>query len=900
MTKRKDNPADQPFGDSRLAEFLRRARPILAAERGWNAQSRMKLKSLADDLHLPRPLFEAALRQLQDSVSSGQVELTRYERHFVRFLEEQLKPLIGNVMTLPFERRAIGHGQRDFQIEHDRARELLRQVAHRMGIGRVSRLDAAEHVAALIDDAIAQATTANATTRSRIFESAKHWGVDPEQTGILIDNRLAANLQSMRPRSSIWIITLAIFASAGVLALVVWFLWAQLGPDNERNTNMKNNSSDSTMALDSPITDVGALPDFWSETTRRLWQEMQSGDGMMSIPRHLVESADGADRRQAIAPIVDLALCKSEPVRHKVQQFLIQIIDEDREISGPAINAMVARILLNGDLETISMRLIEEAFCAADFMQICKEQSTDKDVRGQIDDGMAESLGLSNEPGTDLTRQEVDTRMTRMAWQQLDAVASQNAELAARLYSPLFKLTQARSRETEALAWPVGLAIFSKNGEAWQWMREAWQVSFASASEDQLFQAFDVQTTCDDLDRSTWLLSVLAARMGIDGEGVSASKISDTIRARFGLTGETWIPAEARWDLLLDLPDYRVALEPDQRPTPQAIANAAWLATAAFLIWKAEQDTSSRFLDSFDQLIADGPQAVAIRGNQNRYWQSLPIYGRVQRRPLPTDIETRRLALEKLQNPAGLSSTARASALERLAEIADRFADVSPEQATAIVRIMLLANENPEIVAVEKFTFRFRHWANLATALSEQIMEPEISIDQAVTVASLLTELKFELHDTAAWRESLRRALLRQLADGLQRTAETQGDHADYQWDELHDYLMELGRIRCQAAGIAGHEFSPTRSPAELSRLILRQMIGDDPRIASTQLLADDNFQEAILTTALLTEVVNDDAAQAQLDNGGQSASLAADCPTALLACEQKLLAALVQQRKRN
>lgn len=896
MAKRPENSPEPSYGDSRLAEFLRRAKPILAAERGMTPQSRIKLKALADELHLPLPLFETAIGQLQGSAANAQVELTRYERQFVRFLEKQLEPLIGNVLTPSHEKWAIGHGESDFQIEHDRARDLVRQVANRMGIGRVSRLDAAEHVARLIDETIGQATTANATVRERIQKSAKRWGVDSKQAQILIDNRLTANLQSMRPRSSIWIILLAVFASVMVLALLVWVLSTQFAKSGKRQTPSTDNLSDSSEVSVNSRTAADAIPDFWRDETQRAWQELLANDRTNSVPRHLAFSVEVTDRQLAIAPIVNLALGETELIRDSAGQFLVQVIADDREISEVAIKTIAARLRIDRVSDSLTLRSLEEAFRAADLLHRCREQSVDLVVREQIDKAFAMTINASGNPGAESPQISANTQLTRLAWQRLDRLASHDTETAARLYSQVLKLTQPQSRESLSLAWPVGLKIFFANGEGWQLMREAWQVAFTSASDDQLFQAFDLLTPETDIDRTAWLLFVLAERLGIDQVGRSFSQISDSIRARFGLTSETWKPASARWELLVDLPDFRAAIEPVRQPTPQSIANVAWLSTAAFLMWQAEQQTNPRFLDLFDQIIADGPRVMSIRSQPVRNWQSLPVYGRVKRRPLPSDIEARRTALEKLENPTGLSSIVLAAALERLGNIADRFADVSPGQATSIVRFMLHASDDPEVVAVERFTPRFRHWANLATALSEQVLEPDVSIDQAVTIASLLMELNFEPGDATNWRKELHRALLRQLADGLQHTAEIQGDHTDYQWDELHDYMVELGRIRCQATGIANRESSAIGSPAELTRLVVRQLIGDDPRLVTTRMLADDDLQETILTTMLLTDVIK--RGGQSTDETDKSTTAVVDCPTVLLTCEQNLLLALVRQRE--
>ena len=75
----------------------------------------------------------------------------------------------------------------------------------------------------------------------------------------------------------------------------------------------------------------------------------------------------------------------------------------------------------------------------------------------------------------------------------------------------------------------------------------------------------------------------------------------------------------------------------------------------------------------------------------------------------------------------------------------------------------------PELVAVEQHGPRMNHWLNLAYACSDQVQEPGIAMDQAITVARVLTGLEFENRDQTGWSGALSRALRYRIADGLRR-----------------------------------------------------------------------------------------------------------------------------------
>ncbi len=202
---------------------------------------------------------------------------------------------------------------------------------------------------------------------------------------------------------------------------------------------------------------------------------------------------------------------------------------------------------------------------------------------------------------------------------------------------------------------------------------------------------------------------------------------------------------------------------------------------------------------------------------------------------------------------------------------------------------MLNATETPEVVAIEQQAPQLSHWLNLAWAVSDQVRSPETSLDQAVTVASLLTGLEFAGQDTDRWRSALRRALLQRIAEALQRTAELQGEEDDYLWDELNRYLMELYRIRCQGMAVPASQCRMAMSPAELNRLLIRQWSPTDRRLVTTGFLAADTLDDTILTGQLLVAVLGQDQYATQQQTDPESGGLPRPARQ-LLANEQELL----------
>ncbi len=606
MAKRADQSAGQGPTDSRVAQFLRRAAPVLAAERGWNPQSRMKLKSLADDLKLPGPLFEAALRQLEQGDWSAS-DLTRYETEFVRYLNRYFRQQPGRVLTATHEQRATAAGQSQFQIAPHRARDLIRQVASDLGLSRVSRLDAEAHIAALIDETIGGAAELTAGMKSRVLAAASTWGLEQNEAEILIANRIAANRPAASSRRYLGKYLLAALAGILVFALLVWLFLAQFGvPESP------GGSADVPVRPASGAPDSGVVfPAIWSDQTRSCWNDMAASDRQLALPRHLWLNEDPGERAAGLPVVLDLALGTVEPVGQQARQFLVSLVADQDPVTDELIHQLGLRIALPGADRISSGHVYESVFAAADLLTECCQSAGQPAVRAAIEAVFRQATGVAD-PGPN--RRQIDEALTLRIWQNVGAACPRQPAAAARLFPILLDMTRARTPDAGQWAWPCAVEIFSAPGDAWQFMRESMQGLIEQANEDQLFQLFDVTLRLpEEDDRTAWLLPRLARGLGIDAGPLSSDQLTGLLRRRFGLAERGWAPATVRWSLLRDLPDYRTLLDPQIAATPQSIADAAHLATAAWLLWRGEADANPGWLELSDELIAAGPRTLSVR-----------------------------------------------------------------------------------------------------------------------------------------------------------------------------------------------------------------------------------------------------------------------------------------------
>ena len=91
-------------GDARLESFLQKAAPIIAAERGINAKSRVMLEALARDSKLPDELFDQAIHMLQGAPPVARTKSRWYEA-YCKYLAKKFKDVPRGILTRSISRR---------------------------------------------------------------------------------------------------------------------------------------------------------------------------------------------------------------------------------------------------------------------------------------------------------------------------------------------------------------------------------------------------------------------------------------------------------------------------------------------------------------------------------------------------------------------------------------------------------------------------------------------------------------------------------------------------------------------------------------------------------------------------------------------------------------------------
>ncbi len=883
MARSSERPFDSSRGDSRLREFLRRAGPILASERGWNERSRLKLKSLAEDLKLPKRLFDAAIQRLQEGQLDWDKQLSLYEKKYTHYLRKQLGSTKDKVLTAAHEKKAVRIARRQFQIPRQRARQLLRQVADELGMSRVSQADAINHLENLIVETIGISTHVPDDTRTRLFAEGQNWGVDQSRIESMIQSTIEDNRKSVGSGSSFWIRATAGVISTLLMVVVAYFAYtiATSGDRMIALPHLDNPELEPATPSTPPEANFSA-PQWWSEETQATFDRLSNPPANTQIPIYSLIASRPSIRVDGYAELVQLAIRSGEPNEFEFGRLIASLFDDEQPALSQQIAQLIGRaIQLGADQVPKNEDAYRQAYVANRILSQCFGSTSNVDKRSMLCQQSLRSTGVSLEQPADKYVELSEIAIAEKQWRQLRALSYSNPQSAAKMVDSLRQSIPKHLREQfDEQEFATLMTILRSDSSAWEQLRQPLIRVIAGATEDQVYEMFGQASTTTNTELADWLAKQLAAVLGIDTENMQPAKIRKELKTKLEIQPDRSTDLTSRWQRLsrrLAPAQLRLASVVEKNSgqipqiDPQKIADVAFFATLSLVLKQAELQNDRTLWKQFDEMVTQRPRDLSIPPVRRDQPSNLPVYGRIKRRPLPSDLNAHRDALDKLKVYKDTSPQTRAIALQRLAESADRFADLSPEQATGVARYLLLADETPDVIAIDKFSNRFFHWANLAVAIADEIQANEVSVTQAVNIASQVCGIEFTEAIDSLSKESIQIAILERVAAGLQHTAEVQGEDTSYRWNALEKYLFDLYRIRCQAVGISAAAISGSSRANELLELLVlnyHPSSGDEAlrqQTRTNRFVAANDIEHLILNNQLLIEIVEQSALKTPL-----------------------------------
>ena len=297
--------------DQKLSDFFEQVAPILSLHRGINAQSRVMLNAVAEQLGMTEEELNRAIRALPRSVSGPDENDPRQRERresFRSYLRRAMAQLPNGIVTFRTHQRLIEAGEHFHGVAPQWIKPTINEVASETGVRFISREQAVEHVTALIADVLDGAVTVSHETRARVYAEGTRWGLDPMDVEALLrehteqtHRQLAADKQLTR-----WILISTAGTTALAIGGIVWLLFLrpslhrQLEPSTIRDT-----AAGQPEAKRKSVKPVESMPDWWDENTRLAAVNVRVAYPDLKEPLEQIQSIDASRRGTAYPQIIN-------------------------------------------------------------------------------------------------------------------------------------------------------------------------------------------------------------------------------------------------------------------------------------------------------------------------------------------------------------------------------------------------------------------------------------------------------------------------------------------------------------------------------------------------------------------------------------------------------------------
>ncbi|MCA9104175.1 MAG: hypothetical protein KDA83_02035 [Planctomycetales bacterium] len=471
MTPPSEEQPQLPKRDSRLEKFLHRAAPVIAAERGMTSAASMKLQAIADEMQLPRELFEQAISVLQQGPPQVR-RPNRYERAFQAYLEKELSKRSSEIVTHDVEQKAVKLGETKYQLDVPRARDIFSQVVKQLGKRRISATEAERHVETTVREVVQDAVWVDIDTRQRLIVLGDEWGVSKEHVASTIELYCRLNREKQRAdqrRTNLMV------AMVGLTVILV--VTGVLIVTYRRILDSRNNSTAEGPSGEDPRRDgTFAPPPWWDEPMRlavgnaiarvsgfRDWgpglassDEVEREQAYQRVVTTLGNTANSPETRTRLQAVL-YGVLANEPNQAMVDRTIRLIVDQARP---PRDGLPSGDSFYRRGWNTIE--LLAEFTATEDYAIARREE-----VRIELGN-LTGTLAASE--GPDGLRQYQADYMRAMA-EQLLAHASRNPAVAMQRFDELTTVGREVIDEEQRRLWLTELSVELLRSSAADWRR---------------------------------------------------------------------------------------------------------------------------------------------------------------------------------------------------------------------------------------------------------------------------------------------------------------------------------------------------------------------------------------------------------------------------------------------
>jgi hypothetical protein len=820
-----------PSGGDKLRAFRERAGAILATERGFTPQCRIKLARLAHELGLNEAQAEEAVRSLREKEQPKATDPL-----VEKFRERLRKDLSGRHRTVigpEIEARVVESAQRKYGISADTVREVLAEVAGELGLRHITGDQAVQLYADVVDQAVGDSTWLAREAWDRLRTAGEKWGLSFEESDELIEQKIAANRRTAAA-GRFWN-RLVLGGSLSAVAIVVAALAALYVANRPK--------PDAPVTPGPGETAAPGEPERKKLLAQPAWWDVDLAVAMATSRREIsdvaalyddLRSEEGATRQKAYVQLVELVakIDPENPAREQIIALLAgcHALDPDEECAARLREGLL-NLVPGSDAKLGRPSAYQRAYFGVETALTLLARQGMPAARAEalaaaIGSAVGTRVAAGAAAGPESLR-AAHSALTRTLYRHLTAKGPAQPEEAAALQ--LYLVEQAAAwlapAEIERLNAAFLVAMLTGAEQAWQTFQPLMESLCDSRDPLVVLELLDAFRKAENMALQRTLGALLVRRTGARPRGDDPRQVARAVRQALGAAGVAVAQsAEDRWE------DLRANAEPvlARRPVSPAdragvlaeTIELAGLGTEAMALAQGEPGFAI-----FDELTK--PADDAAGDSEKPEPEETPAASGSDFRPPPVkkrpmtlqEKQTLQRSISVLAEFENQSAVVRANSLRIVASRVPLTPDLTYEQALVVARYLLAPKADEEIDSIQTAVASLRSWKQVRLAVADRLAESKLTPGQRDRVLGAL--LGSVVPPSGATPQALRQFLLRDVLADL----EAGGDAAPVDVAERPpglEALAETYRQRARVLAVPAAEYRSSQSPAGALEMVVR------------------------------------------------------------------------------
>lgn len=818
--------------DQKLSDFFEQVAPILSQHRGINAQSRVMLNAIAEQLGMTEEELDRAIRALSRSIaSSDENDPRQRERResFRSYLRRAMAQLPNGIVTFRTHQRLIEAGEHFHGVAPQWIKPTINEVASETGARFISREQAVEHVTALIADVLDNVVTVGNETRVRVYAEGTRWGLDPMEVESLLREhteltrrQVAADKQLTR-----WIL----ISTAGTTALavggIVWllFLRPSLHKPSEPGVIRETAHVEQERDERKPVKSVESMPAWWNEETRLAAVNVRVAHGDLKAPLEQIQTIDVGQRRSAYQQIISwylahlgdtrsqrdmrelLAKCfAADPANEAAQIIPEQLLQPARtlETTPPA------------DPEAVSAAFWGCRTAAALYREPGLPPERDAELTRLFQSALGHALDRSLD--ADTQEKSVVAALARRGYATLTRAATTNP----RTIGPLYRALASETRDSldDATLYRLDAELLATLlpalDDRWEDFRDILRRTTRSDDSFVVLKMLEVFRNITDERLRNFLAGYFYTRVGAEPGTLTEGELIDAVRRAVGVAARE--ENVERWKTLAQRSTELVATTPAADADPlvvvQELLDRAYLTTLACALAQGEDG-----LTRFEELESAGPTRLSAPAASLAAEDKTPFVS-------PYPVSTGTVVQQHIERLSGARlPRERITLLQIIANSADTVPDLDPVAGQKLAEYLLQAKpDEEEHRRVVVLTPRLKSWNSLRLGLADQLMSEtgRVLQQQEVLRAALGEEVTLNNPED---RQRIRARLLRSVSQSL-HPAPVVVDQPLQTLDTAQQALQELYIAQAQVLRVPAETYATRTSPSMVLQALTTHVAG--------------------------------------------------------------------------